>query len=53
MSKEKNEEEAIHGVSIDLEGSSFASRKNIFPSKSGEKEGMISLMKEKVKSLKR
>ncbi|KAL2974428.1 hypothetical protein AAZX31_14G104800 [Glycine max] len=52
MSKEANEEEAIHSVSIDLEGSSSATRKNIHPSKSGEKEGMISSMKEVVESLK-
>ncbi|KAL5163302.1 hypothetical protein HKD37_07G020231 [Glycine soja] len=45
MSKETNEEEAIHSVSFDLEGSSSAIRKYIRPSKSGEKEGMISLMK--------
>ena len=52
MSKETNEEEAIHSVSFDLEGSSFATRKNIRPSKSGEKEWMISSMKEVVESLK-
>ncbi|KAG5010982.1 hypothetical protein JHK87_019497 [Glycine soja] len=45
MSKETNEEEAIHSVSFDLKGSSSAIRKYIRPSKSGEKEGMISLMK--------
>ncbi|KAG5010738.1 hypothetical protein GLYMA_07G209700v4 [Glycine max] len=53
MSKEANEEEAIHNVNIDLEGSSSASRKNIRPSKSGEKEGIISSMKEVAESLKR
>ncbi|KAH1203536.1 Protein ALP1-like [Glycine max] len=52
MSKETNEEEAIHSVSFDLEGSSSITRKNIRPSKSGEKEGMISSMKEVAKSLK-
>ncbi|KAH1054820.1 hypothetical protein GYH30_023539 [Glycine max] len=52
MSKETNEEEAIHSVSFDLEGSSSATRKNIRPSKSGEKEGMISSMKEVAESLK-
>ncbi|KAG4931065.1 hypothetical protein AAZX31_17G183300 [Glycine max] len=52
MSKETNEEEAIHSVSFDLEGSSSATRKNIHPSKSGEKEGMISSMKEVTESLK-
>ncbi|KAG5155984.1 hypothetical protein JHK82_013953 [Glycine max] len=52
MSKETNEEEAIHSASFDLEGSSSATRKNIRPSKSGEKEGMISSMKEVVESLK-
>ncbi|KAG4962747.1 hypothetical protein JHK85_040192 [Glycine max] len=41
-----------NNVSIDLEGSSSATRKNIHPSKSGEKEGMISSMKEVVESLK-
>ncbi|KHN14986.1 Helicase SEN1 [Glycine soja] len=39
-------------VSFDLEGSSSATRKNIRPSKSGEKEGMISSMKEVAESLK-
>ncbi|KAH1198640.1 hypothetical protein GmHk_18G052179 [Glycine max] len=53
MSKETNEEEAIHSVSFDLEGSSSATRKNIRPSKSGEKEGMISSMKEVDESLKK
>ncbi|KAH1247152.1 hypothetical protein GmHk_06G017104 [Glycine max] len=48
MSKEANEEEAIYSVSIDLEGSSSATRKNIHPSKNGEKEEMISSMKEVV-----
>ena len=52
MRKEANEEETIHSVSIDLEGSSSATRKNIRPSKSEEKEGMISSMKEVVESLK-
>ncbi|RZB76040.1 hypothetical protein D0Y65_034512 [Glycine soja] len=52
MSKETNEEEAIHSVSFDLEGSSSATRKNIRPSKSGEKEGMIFSMKEVAESLK-
>ena len=52
MSKEANEEEAIHSVSIDLEGSSSATRKNIRPSKSEEKEEMISSMKEVAMSLK-
>ncbi|KAH1228222.1 hypothetical protein GmHk_10G028253 [Glycine max] len=52
MSKEINEEEAIHSVSFDLEGSSSATRKNNRPSKSGEKEGKISSMKEVVESLK-
>ncbi|KAL5177583.1 hypothetical protein HKD37_08G023325 [Glycine soja] len=52
MSKETNEEEVIHSVSFDLEGSSSATRKNIRPSKSGEKEGMISSMKEVAESLK-
>ncbi|KAL2958603.1 hypothetical protein AAZX31_18G217000 [Glycine max] len=52
MSKETNEEEAIHSVSFDLEGSSSAMRKNIRPSKSEEKEGMISSMKEVAESLK-
>ncbi|KAL3016479.1 hypothetical protein AAZX31_06G215500 [Glycine max] len=52
MSKEANEEEAIYSVSIDLEGSSSATRKNIHPSKNGEKEEMISSMKEVVESLK-
>ncbi|KAG5095715.1 hypothetical protein JHK84_051303 [Glycine max] len=52
MSKETNEEEAIHSVSFDLEGSSSATRKNIRPSKSEEKEGMISSMKEVAESLK-
>ena len=52
MSKETNEEEAIHSVSFDLEGSSSATRKNIRPSKRGEKEGMISSMKEVAESLK-
>ncbi|RZC03406.1 hypothetical protein D0Y65_018188 [Glycine soja] len=52
MSKETNEEEAIHSVSFDLKGSSSATRKNIRPSKSGEKEEMISSMKEVVESLK-
>ncbi|KAH1239263.1 TMV resistance protein N [Glycine max] len=52
MSKETNEEETIHSVSFDLEGSSVVTRKNIRPSKSGEKEGMISSMKEVVESLK-
>ena len=45
-------EEAIHSASFDLEGSSSATRKNIRPSKSGEKEGMISSMKEVAESLK-
>ncbi|RZC20237.1 hypothetical protein D0Y65_006899 [Glycine soja] len=53
MSKEANEEEAIHSVSIDLKGSSSATRKNIRPSKSGEKEEMIFSMKEVAKSLKK
>ncbi|KAL2957374.1 hypothetical protein AAZX31_18G143900 [Glycine max] len=53
MSKETNEEESIHSVSFDLEGSSSATRKNIRPSKSGEKEGMISSMKEVAESLKK
>ena len=52
MSKETNEEEVIHSMSFDLEGSSSATRKNIRPSKSGEKEGMISSTKEVAKSLK-
>ncbi|KAL5138088.1 hypothetical protein HKD37_10G028346 [Glycine soja] len=52
MSKEANEEETIHSVSIDLEGSSSATRKKIRPSKSGEKERMISSMKEVAESLK-
>ena len=52
MCKETNEEEAIHSVSFDLEGSSSATRKNICPSKSGEKEGLISSMKEVAESLK-
>ena len=52
MSKETNEEEAIHSVSFDLEGSSSATRKNIRPSKSGEKEELISSMKEVAESLK-
>ncbi|KAG5149534.1 hypothetical protein JHK82_016415 [Glycine max] len=36
MSKEANEEEVMHSVSIDLEGSSSATRQNIHLSKSGE-----------------
>ncbi|KAL5122182.1 hypothetical protein HKD37_02G003040 [Glycine soja] len=52
MSKETNEEEVIHSMSFDLEGSSSVTRKNIRPSKSGEKEGMISSTKEVAKSLK-
>ncbi|RZC09155.1 hypothetical protein D0Y65_015768 [Glycine soja] len=52
MSKETNEEEAIHSVSFVLEGSSSITRKNIHPSKSGEKEGIIFSMKEVVESLK-
>ncbi|KAG4949653.1 hypothetical protein AAZX31_15G182600 [Glycine max] len=52
MSKEANEEEAIPSVSIDLEGSSSVTRKNIRPNKHGEKEGMISSMKKVTESLK-
>ncbi|KRH62767.2 LOW QUALITY PROTEIN: hypothetical protein GLYMA_04G130400v4 [Glycine max] len=52
MSKETNEEEAIHSVSFDLEGSSSTTRKKYLPNKSGEKEGMISSMKEVAESLK-
>ena len=52
MSQEANEEEAIPSVSIDLEGSSSVTRKNIRPNKHGEKEGMISSMKKVTESLK-
>ena len=52
MSKEANEEEAIPSVSIDLEGSSSVTRKNIRPNKHGEKEGMISSIKKVVESMK-
>ncbi|KAL5172938.1 hypothetical protein HKD37_16G045593 [Glycine soja] len=45
MSKETNEEESIHRIK-------FCHKKNIRPSKSGEKEGMISSMKEVAESLK-
>jgi len=47
ISKEANEEEATHNVSIDLEGSSSISRKNIRPSKSGEIEKMNDFLNER------
>ena len=52
MSKGENEEEVVHSVSIDLEGSSSAIRKNTRPSKNGEKQGMISSIKKVVESMK-
>ncbi|KAJ1389316.1 hypothetical protein SESBI_38378 [Sesbania bispinosa] len=52
MSKEKNEGEDSHCVNIDLEEPNSATKKRIRTSKSGEKEGIISSMKEVADSLK-
>ncbi|KAJ1427646.1 Myb/SANT-like domain [Sesbania bispinosa] len=52
MSKEENEGEDSHCVNIDLEEPNSATKKRIRTSKSGEKEGIISSMKEVADSLK-
>ncbi|KAL5178675.1 hypothetical protein HKD37_01G000143 [Glycine soja] len=52
MSKEANEEEGIHSMSVDLEESSSATKKKTCTSRSGEKEGIVASINEVASSLK-
>lgn len=52
MSKETNEEEGVHSVSIDLEESSYATKKKTCTSRSGEKEGIFASTNEVALSVK-